>query len=166
MESYFNCPSSIWSYKKASIMYIQKLIVVSDASCFVSGAHKPGRSGRGKAACGVVFLAEIKNIDNLIGEKGRHLGEMTVPEAEYSGLIFALDCASEYCRNEIEVWLDSELVVRHLNGTYRLKAKNLRPLFDKVKSLESRYKLVTYFHHSRDNDIAKKADSVAKQFQN
>jgi len=144
---------------------IKKLIVVSDASCIVPRAHEPGRAGRGEAACGVVFLAEEKKLDSVIGEKGKHLGEMTVPKAEYSGLIFALDCASEYCRGDLEVWLDSQLVIRHLNGTYKLKAKNLKPLFDKVRSMERRYDSVAYFHHARDNEIAKLADEIAGRYQ-
>ena len=146
-------------------MNIQKLVVVCDASCLVPDAHMKGRAGHGKAACGVIYLAEEKNLSNIINERGKYLGEMTVPEAEYSSLIFALDCASEFCRQELEVWLDSELVVRHLNRIYKLKALNLKPLFDKVKSLERRYKSVTYYHHSRENEVARRADEVARQHQ-
>ena len=109
----------------------------------------------------MVYLEGEKKLEKKLVELGRYLGEMTVPEAEYNGLIFALDHASEMCRWNIEVWLDSELVVKHLTGEYRLKAENLKPLFDKVKSLEKRFKSVAYYHHSRDNVIAQEADRVA-----
>ena len=88
---------------------------------------------------------------------------MTVNEAEYNGLINALDKASSYCRDNLVVWLDSELVVRHLTGKYKLNAPNLKLLFDKVKSLEKRFKSVEYFHHNRENEIAVLADKVANE---
>ena len=144
-------------------MHVKKLIVVSDACCQILDAHLPGRARTGKAACGSVYLKEEKKPENKLEERGKYLGEMTVPESEYSGLIFALDHASEMCRDDIEVWLDNELVVKHLTGKYKLKAENLKPLFDKVKSLENRYKNVTYYHHSRNNVMAQEADKVAHE---
>ena len=146
-------------------MRINKLIVDSDACCIVANAHEKGRAGRGKASCGVVYLAETKELSSIVAEKGKYLGEMTVPEAEYHGLIFALDYASEFCRGELEVWLDSELVVRHLNGIYKLKAKNLKLLFDQVRKLQHRYKSVVFFHHKRENEVAQLADAIAKRYQ-
>lgn len=86
---------------------------------------------------------------------------MTVPEAEYRGLLFALDMACGISRNDLEVWLDSELVVRHLTGEYRLKASNLKPLFDEVRKLEDRFQSVKYLHHGREHPLAQAADHIA-----
>ncbi len=144
--------------------YISKLVIVTDACCIIENAHKQNRAGKGKAACGVIYLSEEKELSEKVGETGKYLGEMTVPEAEYNGLILALDNASNHCRNSIEVWLDSELIVKHMTGAYRLKAENLKPLFDKVKSLETRYKSVEYFHHNRSNSLAQEADELAHKY--
>ena len=145
-------------------MNVDKLIIVCDASVHIPDAHLPGRRKRGKAACGVIFLNGQKRLSEKIEERGKYLGEMTVPEAEYNALVFALNAACELCRRELEVWLDSELVVRHLTAQYRLKAVNLKPLFDEVRKLEARFNKVAYFHHARDNQLAQEADKVAHQF--
>src|SRR3990170_5785198 len=122
----------------------QKIKVVTDACCHIPQAHLAGRIGRGFSACGVLFFDEF---DQVLDELSQYLGEKTVPEAEYGALIFALERASEYSRGDLEIWMDSELVVRHMNGTYALRKPNLKELYDKVKILERRYLGgIKYFH--------------------
>ena len=96
-------------------------------------------------------------------EFSSYLGEKTVPQAEFEGLIFALDKASETLRRnqDIEVWMDSELVVKWMNKIYRLKKDHIKPLFDKANDLAQRFSSVKYFHHSRETELAKRADSLA-----
>lgn len=141
-------------------MPISKIKIVSDACCKIPNAHIRGRANKGYAACGYMFT----NMDDqIIQEGGKYLGELTVPQAEYQGLIFALDKAAGICRSEVEVWMDSEFVVRQLNGDYGLKSDNMKPLFDKVRILERRFKSVKYFHHPRYTPLAKRADYLANQ---
>ena len=136
-----------------------KLKIVCDAACRVPNANIPGRSNRGKSACGIIFLDEN---DNIVKELGFYLGEMTVPQAEYNGLIKALNAATEFSRKDIEVWMDSEIVIKHLNGVYALKSENIKPLFDQVKALEKRFVgNIQYFHHPRIAKFAKHADKLA-----
>ena len=132
--------------------------VIVDACCHVPKAHLPGRSGKGKAACGVVILDE----NGVESEYSKYLGEMTVPEAEFHGLVFALDKASECTRGQIEVWMDSELVVKWMCKEYRLKKDHIKPLYDKAEALSRRFQSVVYYHHSRDTVNAKKADKIAE----
>jgi len=141
---------------------INKLVVVTDAHVVVPNANVAGRAGKGKAACGALFLNGCKELSAKIDEICTYLGEMTVPEAEYSAVKFALDHASNLCRNKLEVWSDSELIVNHLTGKYRLKADNLKPLFDAIRILEHRFEQVEYFHHTRENVMAKAADKLAE----
>ncbi len=143
------------------VVKIDKLVIACDACCLVKDANVPGRGGSGKAACGIVYMAAIKDLKNVVEEESHYLGEMTVPEAEYHAIERALDHASGLCRKQIEVWSDSELAIRHLTGVYRLKAANLKPLFDKIKSLEDRYNIVEYYHHGRTNPVARRADELA-----
>jgi len=138
-----------------------KLKIVTDSCCKIASAHLPGRSSKGYAACGVLFLDEENQV---ISEHSQYLGEMTVPQAEYRGLIFALDKASGVCRGELEVWMDSEFVVRQLNGDYGIKSDNMKPLFHEVKALEHRFsKGVRYFHHPREAELAVRADQLANK---
>jgi len=137
----------------------KKLKIVCDAACRIANANIPGRSGKGKSACGILFLDEN---DNPVDSKSYYLGEMTPPQAEYNALIKALDDASQYCRNDLEIWLDSELVVRQLNGQYAIRSENMKPLYDKVRILEKRYiGEIKYYHHSRNAKLAKQADKLA-----
>lgn len=131
-----------------------------DACCHIQNAHILGRVGKGFSACGVLVLDEF---DGVLAELSAYLGELTVPQAEYSGLIFALDKGSEYSRGEIEVWMDSEFIVRQMNGTYALRKSHIKEFYDKVKSLEPRYLGgVKYFHHPRHSPLAQRADRLAE----
>lgn len=138
----------------------KKLKLICDACCVVPNAHIRGRAGKGKAACGVVILDEDENI---IVEKAKYLGEMTVPQAEYNGLIFAMDIAAGHCRDHLDVWMDSELVIKQMNGEYGIKSENMKPLFDEVKKIAGRFNgNVQYFHHGRTTKWGKYADKLAK----
>lgn len=138
----------------------QKIKIATDACVKIPDAHIPGRINKGHAACGVVFLDEF---DQPISEASSFLGELTVPQAEYRGLIFALDKASGICRGEVEVWMDSEFVVRQLNGDYSIKSENMKPLYHEVKNLEQRFlKGVKYFHHPRTTKLAQRANDLAE----
>ena len=90
------------------------------------------------------------------------LGELTINQAEYRTLIYALGKASAICEEKIDVWMDSELAVKQLNGEYRVKSENMKPLYDEVKKLEARFARVQYFHHSRTALLARRADQLAR----
>lgn len=136
-----------------------KAKIIIDACCIVSSAHLKGRPGRGKAACGVLIIDEKGNEY----EFKKYLGEMTVPEAEFKGLIFALDQAPGIIRYDVEVWMDSELVIKWMTGKYRMKKEHIRPLFDEAKKFEARFQSIEYFHHSSNSRLAKRVDQLAHQ---
>ncbi len=139
-----------------------KVRIVTDACCKIPNAHLP--SGpvlrKGHSACGVLIVSES---DQIIHQYAKYLGEMTISQAEYEGLIFGLDKAAEVCRKEVEVWMDSEFVVRQMNGDYGIKSPNMKTLFDNVKTLEKRFSSVRYFHHPRTTPLARQADELANQ---
>jgi ribonuclease HI len=93
----------------------------------------------------------------------KYLGEMTVPEAEFRGLIFALDQAVSISRYDVEVRMDSELVVKWMTGEYRMKKEHIKPLFDEAKKYEQRFKSVEYIHHPSASNLAKKAHKLAEE---
>ena len=140
---------------------VKKLKIICDACCHVPNANLKGNVGRkGKAAGGILFLDEN---DTVIDEFGAYFGEKTVPQAEYQAVIVALDKASGICRNQIEIWTDSELIVRQMNGDYGIKSGNIKPLFDELKKLEKRFDVVKYFHHGKKSVLGKKADALAEK---
>lgn len=137
-----------------------KLKIVSDACCRATGRREGlPNSVLGKSACGFLILDEN---DNILDQRALYLGECTVPQAEYAGLIFALDSAVEYCRYNIDVWMDSELVIRQMNGDYCIRSPQVKKWFDEVKKMELRFLgNIKYFHHDRGTFWARQADKLA-----
>ena len=136
-----------------------KTKIIVDARVYIPEAHKLGRLTKGKSSCGVL----------VIDEKGeeyefkKYLGEMTVPEAEFRGLIFALNQADSVSRYDIEVRMDSELVIKWMRGEYRMRKEHIKPLFDEAKKYEQRFKSVEYIHHPKTSNLAKKAHRLAEE---
>jgi ribonuclease HI len=95
---------------------------------YVDGAS---RGNPGDAAYGV-------RVSSREGEElaafGDFLGTRTNNYAEYSGLLAALAWAIEHDMDELEVVSDSELMVKQMNGKYRVKSPTLRPLFDEARA--------------------------------
>jgi len=138
---------------------MDKAKIIVDARVYIPDAHKPGRLRKGKSSCGVLVIDERGNEC----EFKKYLGEMTVPEAEFRGLIFALDQAVSISRYDVEVRMDSELVIKWMRGEYRMRKEHIRPLFDEAKKYEQRFKGVEYIHHPRTSNLAKKAHKLSKE---
>ena len=84
------------------------------------------RGNPGPAGAGVV----VQQTDgDVLHEGGYFLGRITNNHAEYRGLLIALGVAQDLGAEAIQVYSDSELLVRQINGQYRVKAENLKPLF-------------------------------------
>jgi formyltetrahydrofolate-dependent phosphoribosylglycinamide formyltransferase len=90
------------------------------------------RGNPGPAAAGYV-LKDSANKE--IEAKGIYLGRATNNIAEYTGLIRALEAAKKISTKEIRIFSDSELMVRQINGQYKVKSEQLQPLFQQVISL-------------------------------
>lgn len=116
----------------------------------------------GPAGIGVIIKGEGK--EKKYSEK---ISNATNNEAEYKALIFALKKAKllfgkKNARdNEVECFLDSELVVRQLNGEYKIKEKDLQSLFLEVWNLKIDFKNVKFTHVPREKN--KEADALVKQ---
>jgi len=80
--------------------------------------------------------------------------------AEYEALIKALELASNYTKEEVTCFLDSELIVKQLLGEYRVRNKKLLPLFLKVQKLQERFEKIIYRHISRWDKFQQIADEL------
>lgn len=110
----------------------------------------------GLAAIGATIKDEQ---GRLITSISRRIGRTTNNQAEYRALITALEEAIRLGAKEVDISLDSELVVRQINGKYRVKTASLKPLYQKVKQLQNQLKgfSVTYIPRQQN----KEADSLA-----
>jgi len=63
--------------------------------------------------------------------------------------------------SEVECYLDSELVVRQLNGEYKVKNKDLAPLFLEIHNLRLGFKRISFAHVPREEN--READRLANE---
>ncbi|HEY6106529.1 MAG TPA: ribonuclease HI family protein [Anaeromyxobacteraceae bacterium] len=122
---------------------------------FTDGA---ARGNPGPAGAGAVILNPQGHI---VAKVGKFLGENTNNYAEYMGLILGLRRAKAMGIKELEVFADSELLVRQLNGEYQVKAENLKPLFEEARQLLSAFPEVRVRHIRREENEA--ADEMSNR---
>jgi len=91
----------------------------------------------------------------------KYIGEATNNQAEYQAVIFGLEKAKETGAEEIDVFLDSELVQQQLSQKYKVKNQDLAPLFVQAWNLSIGFKKVKYVHVRREDN--KEADKLVNE---
>jgi ribonuclease HI len=96
--------------------------------------HTDGASRGNPGAAAYAYTIERDGHDDI--EEADPLGRMTNNQAEYEALVRALEHASELDGNyRVVVYSDSELMVKQVNGEYRVKNEELKPLFERAREL-------------------------------
>jgi ribonuclease HI len=118
----------------------------------------PGISGYG--------LVIYDNQNKVIYQEGKFLGIKTNNEAEYSGLIAALEWIkknhSAFDITQLNFFADSQLLVRQLQGIYKVRAPTLLPLFTQSQQLLTQIHLPYSFKDIR-REFNTLADELANQ---
>ena len=110
------------------------------------------RGNPGPAAFGYVLEAEDGTV---LAAHGEAIGVATNNVAEYRGLVAGLERAAELQIEEVEVVSDSELLVKQMNGDYRVKNEALRQLSLEAARLARRLEKVSYTAVRREhNELA------------
>ena len=94
-------------------------------------------------------------------EQAETLGIATNNVAEYTALIRGLEAAADLGLKHIVVYSDSELVVRQVNGDYRVKHPDLRPLYLEAQAMLKEFSSVTITHIRREHN--KRADALCNE---
>jgi len=135
---------------------MKKIIVYTDGG---------SRGNPGKAAIGIVFCNEQEQIIKKFGE---YLGDnLTNNDAEYQAMIFALKKFKAIFgkaiaqTSDVEVRADSELVVKQLNGEYRLQDPKIQQFFIEIWNLKFDFKSVKFKHIPREKN--KEADRLVNE---
>ena len=120
------------------------------------------RGNPGPAACAVVVIQ--KNI--ILYQEAKYLGKASNNFAEYQGVILGLEWVTSYGKKNQDsafmFFLDSELITRQLNGFYKIKSENLKPLFLRVKKIQESLKgRIKFISVPRKNN--KIADSLVNK---
>jgi len=106
--------------------------------------------------------AVIKNGEgHTVEEAGIFLGERTNNYAEFCALRLALSKARELAADELEIFSDSELLVRQYNGIYRVKKPALAELMADIRARASRFRKVSLSHVPRERNV--QADALANR---
>ena len=116
------------------------------------------RGNPGPAGIGFLILDEKKK---KIKDFCKYIGEATNNVAEYYALIHGLEEASALKADEVVVYVDSELIAKQLNGEYRVKDINMKPLFEKTLSILKDFKSFEIKHIERSKN--KEADKLVNK---
>lgn len=128
-------------------MMLKKVVIHSDGV---------SRGNPGPAAIGAIIRDER---GRLLASISQPIGRATNNQAEYRAIIAALEKALTLGARQVELNSDSELVVRQIKGQYRVRKEALRPLYQRVKELQSLLEGFTVRHIPRQQN--READKLA-----
>ncbi|GGH00611.1 ribonuclease HI family protein [Silvibacterium dinghuense] len=123
------------------------------AYCDGGSRGNPGPSGYG------VFIEG--EAGETVAELSEYLGKRTNNFAEYSGLLAALDFAVREGHRRMRVVADSELMVKQIQGKYRVNSPDLKPLYEEAKRRIARLDFFEIRHVLRNKN--KEADRLANE---
>jgi len=116
------------------------------------------RGNPGPSASGYVLLDES---DTVILKSGVYLGITTNNQAEYQSLKFGLEEARKLGAQEVEVYMDSLLVINQMKGIFKVKNRDLWPIHETIKELAKSFKNITFSHVPRE--LNKLADAEVNE---
>lgn len=152
LKTHLNKGAACHRNLKASIGDKKKLKIYIDGG---------SRGNPGPSACAAVIMNEKGDI---ISETARFLGKATNNIAEYSGLHLALVMAKRFGAENLEIYSDSQLLVRQYNGEYSIKDEKLNEMMKIVSAELPNFKEVKLIHIGRA--LNKKADKLVNDLLN
>lgn len=116
------------------------------------------RGNPGEAGCGAVIC---DGTGAVLKELCRYLGRATNNVAEYEGLLVGLEGVLQMGGRRLRVQSDSELLVRQLNGQYRVRDEKLKRLHQRALGLLHRLEVYRIIHVAREHN--RLADRLANR---
>lgn len=110
------------------------------------------RGNPGPAAVGAVILDASEEPPAVLGTVSETIGIATNNVAEYTALIRGLEEAAAFGADRVEVRADSQLLIRQLEGRYRVKHPALLPLYQQARRLLGSYSEVDLLHVRREQN--------------
>lgn len=107
--------------------------------------------------------AKIVDENGVVAKFSKFLGRKTNNQAEYEALIEVLQLARDFTKGYVHCFLDSELVVKQLNGEYQVRNPRLEVLWLKVRELQQHFQSVSFNHISRTDKNMKEVDRLANR---
>ena len=126
-----------------------------DCILYTDGAS---RGNPGEAGAGAVLLDGERR---QLASRAIYLGQCTNNVAEYRALLAGLELALQHGCDRLDIFLDSELIVRQISGQYKVKNAHLQPLYLQAKVLLQRFRGWRIKHVPRAENA--RADQLANQ---
>ena len=95
---------------------------------------------------GAIGIVVADKQDQYIHLYSKRFGRLTNNQAEYCALVMGLELSSKYTANRVNVYSESELLIKQMDGTFDVNNSNLIALNRRAKLLEERFKEVNYQH--------------------
>ena len=130
-------------------MNIKRVVIFADGA---------SRGNPGSAAIGVTIKDKRAKLITCISQR---IGRATNNQAEYRAIIAALEEAVRLGVKQVDIKMDSELVVKQINGEYRVKKATLKPLYQQVKQRLGSLEGFTITHIPRQQNT--EADNLANK---
>jgi ribonuclease HI len=116
------------------------------------------RGNPGPAALGVVVRDDAGEV---IADAAEPIGAATNNVAEYRALLRGIELAAEHGATELQLYGDSELVVKQVRGEYKVKDANLKPLHAAARQALSAFSTWAFDHVRREQNA--EADALVNQ---
>jgi len=164
----FDCHMAIWRSLKKLFRYNELYPVgrydmvysqkprEPDFFCYTDGAS---RGNPGPASYAFLVVKE----ETIVHEESGFIGVSTNNVAEYMAVIHGLQWLATVTCGILQVFSDSELVMRQLSGTYAVKKPHLATLHREVSALCRRFEKVTFHSVPRDYQYIRQADALCNQ---
>ncbi len=118
--------------------------------------------GASKGNPGPMYIGiAIYERKKLVRTLSKPVGTGTNNRAEYLAVARALEEAEKIGADEVELRSDSQLLVRQLNGQYKVRSKNILPLFSKVCDRKKKFRKVRFTWTPREKNVI--ADALANE---
>lgn len=116
------------------------------------------RGNPGPSAAGFIIINQSHEV---VEQGGEYIGITTSSQAEYHGVRLGLERALELGYRSIDFRVDSMLVVNQMNGTYKIKNRELWPIYERIRKLVEQFDSVRFYHVKRE--FNRLADGIVNQ---
>jgi phosphoribosylglycinamide formyltransferase-1 len=130
-------------------------ILSEELAVYIDGGSR-GNPGPAAAA----FILE-EPPETQLEAKAYFLGKATNNVAEYTGIVKALEAAKQIGAKRLKIFSDSQLLVKQINGEYRVKSDQIRPLYQKALNLLNQFESWKVQYVTREKN--KQADRLVNK---
>ena len=115
------------------------------------------RGNPGPAAIAFIIQSET---GETLAKNARYVGSCTNNQAEYKALLAALEAAAALKADTVTCHSDSELIVKQLNGEYRVKNTELKAMWQKAREMRKLFREAKFVNVPRSNCVIEQVDEL------